>query len=97
METFETVWKYCTNKNRIIPKDWNKLYQLLKNKKQNPNGSWTPPVPLILGAWHTSMPIEKQMRFKEHIKWAEDNKQLEEISKYLRSLSEDDWYHFGEI
>lgn len=96
-ETFETLWSYCTESKRAIPKDWNKLYGLLKNKKQNPNGGWTPSLPLILAAWYNTMPIEKQLRFKEHIKWAEDKGQIDEIGVYVRSLNEDDWYHFGEL
>jgi hypothetical protein len=43
------------------------------------------------------MPIEKQLRFKEHIQWAQDNGQIEMIGRYLRSLTEQDWYHFGEL
>lgn len=96
-ETFEILWNYCTDKKRVIPKDWNKMYQMLKNKKQNINGSWTPSLPLILAAWHNTSPIEKQLRFKEHIKWAFDNRQGDEIGEYLRSLDEREWYHFGEL
>lgn len=97
METFETLWEYCTANKRVIPKDWNKLYEMLKNKKRKQSGGWEPSLPLILAAWHTTMPIEKQLRFKEHIQWAFDNQQIEEIGNYLRSLSEEDWYHFGEL
>ena len=97
METFETIWHYCCGNNRAIPKDWNKLYSMLKNKKQKVTGGWVPSLPLILAAWDTTMPIEKHLRFKEHIQWAADNNQFEEISQYLKSLSEDDWYHFGEL
>jgi len=96
-ETFEKLWNYCTSKKRVIPEDWNQLYQMLNNKKQNLNGSWSPPLPLILAAWHHTSPIEKQLRFKEHIKWAFDNKQGDEIGKYLRSLHEEEWYHFDEL
>jgi len=70
---------------------------MLKNKKQNSNGGWTPSLPLILAAWHHTTPIEKQLRFKEHIQWACDNNQLEEIEDYLKNLNENEWFHFGEI
>ena len=97
METFETLWEYCSSNNRFIPKDWNKLYQMLINKKQKPSGGWEPPLPLILAAWHETMPIQKQLRFREHIEWAFENQQIDEIGTYLRSLSEEQWYHFGEL
>jgi hypothetical protein len=96
-ETFETLWGYCTASGRVIPRDWNKLYEMLRKRRQKPSGGWEPPLPLILAAWHTTMPIEKQLRFKEHIEWAEDQGQLDEIGRYLRSLKEADWYHFGEL
>lgn len=97
METFDSLWKYCQQNNRAIPRDWNKFYQMLKNKRQKPSGGWEPPLPLILAAWDVTMPIEKLLRFKEHLEWAEKQNQLDEIGKYLRSLSEDDWFHFGEL
>ena len=98
-ETFKTLWEYCTSNNRLCPTPtkWNDLFGMLKNTKQNSDGGWTPPLPLILFAWETTMPIEKQLRFKEHIQWAYDNKQIEEVGKYLRSLVEEEWAHFGEI
>lgn len=97
METIDSLWQYCTVNERVIPKDWNKLYSMLRNRKQKPTGSWEPSLPLILGAWHNTLPIEKQLRFKEHIMWASEQNQLAEVGSYLRSLSENEWYHFGEL
>lgn len=98
-ETFETLWEYCIANNRLCPnpQKWKELYGMLKNTKQNSDGGWTPALPLILFAWDTTMPIEKQLRFKEHIQWVADNNEIGEVGKYLRSLSEADWTHFGEI
>jgi hypothetical protein len=97
MKSFESLWEYCCANKRLIPKDWNKLYGMLQNKKQKANGGWEPSLPLILDAWHNTMPIEKQLRFKEHIQWATDNQQIDEVGSYIRALSEEEWYHFGEI
>jgi hypothetical protein len=96
-EAFGSLWAYCTANGRAIPRDWQKLYGLLVNKRQNPSGGWTPSLPLILAAWDVTTPIEKQLRFKEHIQWAHENDQLNEIGGYLRSLPEEQWYHFGEL
>ena len=98
-ETFDALWGYCIANNRLcpMPQKWNELYGMLKNKKQKPSGGWEPSLPLILAAWHDTMPIEKQLRFQEHIQWAVDNGQAGEIGRYLHSLSEDEWCHFGEI
>jgi len=97
LETFESLWGYCTAAERVVPRDWRKLYDMLANKRRKPSGGWTPALPLILAAWEVTMPIEKQLRFKEHIEWARDNSQLDEIGRHLRSLPEAGWYHFGEL
>lgn len=96
-ETFESLWAYCTANGRAIPRDWHKLYEILADKRQKPSGGWTPSLPLILAAWDVSTPIEKQLRFKEHVEWARDRNQLNEIGRYLRSLPEGEWYHFGQL
>ena len=96
-ETFDSLWAYCTANKRAIPRDWTNLYDLLANKKQKPSGGWEPPLPLILAAWHVTTPLDKHLRFREHIEWARDQGQLDEIGNYLRSLDEAAWYHFGEF
>lgn len=97
METFESLWEYCCENNRVVPKDWDKLYSMLKNKKQKPSGGYEPSLPLILAAWNNTSPIEKQLRFKEHILWSSKQDQIEEIGIYLRNLDETDWYHYEEL
>jgi hypothetical protein len=98
-ETFDSLWTYCTTNSRLVPMppQWNELFGLLRNTRQKPSGGWEPPLPLILTASHHSMPIEKQLRFKEHLQWAEAQNQLPEIAAFLRALPEEQWCHFGEI
>ena len=79
-----------------MPQRWNELYKLLKNKKQNPSGGWNPSLPLILAAWHNTPAMLKILRLREHIEWGEKEGQLEEISQYLISLEEKDWYHLND-
>lgn len=80
-----------------MPSKWNDLFEMLKNTKQNSDGSWIPSLPLILSGWEHTAPIQKLVVFQEHIKWAADNDQLDEVGKYLRALDETDWAHYGEI
>ena len=98
-ETAEDLLVYCGTLNRLVPmpSQWNELYGMLKNTRQKPSGGWVPPLPLILGAWHHSMPIEKQLRFREHLEWAQQQGQIGEVGAYLRSLTEEQWCHFGEV
>lgn len=98
-ETFDSLWAYCIGHNRLVPMHslWNDLFRMLMHTRQQASGSWEPSLPLILAAWDNTMPVMRQLRFKEHIQWAHDQGQLEEIGTYLRSLPEDGWCHFGEI
>ena len=98
-ETFDSLWAYCTEKRRLVPMppEWAKLHEMLANRKQKPSGGWEPPLPLILAAWHNTVPIEKQLRFKEHIRWATEHNQLNEIGAFLRALPEEKWLHLREI
>lgn len=91
-EKFETLWEYCASNNRVcpMPMKWNDLFNILREKEKLK-------LPLILSGWEMSSPLEKNLRFKDHIKSAEDTSQIEEISKYLRLLKEEDWAHYGEI
>jgi hypothetical protein len=97
-ETFDSLWAYCSANNRLVPlpPQWSELYGMLAKTRQKPSGGWEPPAPLILAAWHCTMPIEKQLRFREHIQWAADQKQLEQVGMFLRALPEEKWVHFGE-
>jgi len=99
MESLEALTKYCPENNRAVPLPdyWNRLYSILANTRQRPSGDWEPPLPLIVGAWWHSMPIEKVLRFQEHLKWAQQEGQLEDVGRFLRSLSEESWAHFGEL
>jgi hypothetical protein len=98
-ETFDSLWAYCTENNRMVPmpQEWTKLHSMLANRRKKASGGWQPPLPLILAAWNCTMPIEKQLRFREHIEWAADQKQLDEVGTFLRALSEEKWVYFGEI
>jgi len=98
-ETFDSLWAYCVENKRLVPAppEWADLHGMLANRQQKLSGGWGPSVPLILAAWHCTMPIEKHLRFKEHIQWAADHNQLEEVGAFLRSLHEDRWVHFGDV
>ncbi len=89
----ETLKEYCKANKRVcpVPVRWNDLFNLLKDKKPK-----EPSPPLILAVWWEVGAIFKQMRFFEHLEWAEKQNQIDEISKYIYSLSEDEWFHFGD-
>jgi len=75
-----------------MPSLWNKLYDLILNKKSVHNGDSDniPSPPLILGAWQES-DASKAERFKEHIHFAYENNELEEVEEFIMDLKYDDW------
>jgi hypothetical protein len=93
----ELLIQYCQENNRICPMPdlWNKLWQMLPDKRRVGAG-WQPPVPLILGGWWYSSATEKQRRLIEHLRYAESNGMLEQVDSFLRGLSENQWAHLGD-
>lgn len=83
-----------TTAGRIVPKPirWRELWELLEGKTQQGNGSWSPPLPLILSAWSYSDDQQKRSRFFEHLYWALQHGQLEQVTDFLMGLAESDWY-----
>ena len=86
---------FCKSNNRIVPRDWYKLYKMLPNQKRK-GGGWDPSLPLILAAWDCTTEEQKQERFFYHLKYAETHGVLDRVSRFLINLSETEWYHSGE-
>ena len=88
---------YCQQNARVCPSPdkWNELWEMLPDKERVGNG-WQPPLPLILGTWHYTGALEKMVRLKEHLEYAEKHKVLEQVDSYLRGLQESEWAHLGE-
>ena len=34
-ENFESLWAYCSDNERVIPRDWQKIYEMLVDKNKN--------------------------------------------------------------
>jgi len=91
---FEELKVYCKQNKRVCPQPnyWNEIWNKLKGK-QRINGNWNPSLPLILAAWWDTPTVSKQIRFFEHLEWAEKQGQLDEIAAYIESLEEEQWFH----
>ena len=71
----------------VYPKKWYEFFNFLKSK--------LPPdteisLPFILGGSGEN-DYNKNQRFKEHLRVAEENGVIDEIKQYISSFSEDDW------
>lgn len=73
-----------------MPIKWNNFFNMLKDKENLD-------LPLILNGWEMTSPLEKNLRFKDHVQSAANRNQLEDVGKYLRSLKEDEWAHYGDL
>ena len=96
-ESVESLVAYCREENRVcpLPQRWNELWEMLPDRQRHGAG-WEPALPLILAAWHDTPGTLKMLRLAEHIEWASQHGALEVVSKFLRGLAEDQWFHLGE-
>ena len=94
IKTLEQLITYCKDKNRICPQPqlWNEMWNKLNDKKQI-GARWQPTLPLILAAWYEASPFSKQQRLMQHLDWADSHDQLKEITDFLTSLNEEQWFH----
>jgi hypothetical protein len=89
-----SLLKFCSRNGRVCPHplEWEALWKILIAGKQK-HQYQPPPRPLILAAWWESSNREKQHRLRQHIRWAYRHQILEKVDRYIRSLSEDEWFH----
>lgn len=93
MVVLEDVLAVIASSERVCPrpKKWMELFRLLPHK-----GPTNPAVPLILGGWWDSTPMQKRRRLREHVEWAATHGALDAVSNFLSSLQESDWVHLNE-
>ncbi len=96
-DSVESLIAFCREKNRVCPHPplWDQLWKMLPNRERD-GATWRPAPPLILAAWHDTPALPKMLRLAEHVEWAAQHGALESVSRFLRGLREDDWYHVGE-
>lgn len=73
------------------PKEWSTLWEMLPDKERVGNG-WEPGLPLILGAWWYTSPLEKMIRLREHIEYAAHHGVLDQVDTFLRGLLPEQWH-----
>jgi hypothetical protein len=85
--------KFVQDEGRICPQPgkWHELWEMLPDKQRVGSG-WQPPLPLILAAWDHATGIEKMLRLRQHIEYAEEKGVLTQIDRYLRDLPVSEWY-----
>lgn len=97
MTNLEEVLAEVQKNKRVCPQPqrWQQLFDMLPDKQRKGSG-WKPPAPLILAAWWDTPALSKMLRLREHIEWAASHGYIEEVSSFLRELTEDQWHHIDE-
>lgn len=95
--SLDSLLEYCADLDRVCPQPmrWNELWKMLPDRQRR-GGGWQPSVPLILGGWWHSSNLEKMLRLKEHIEWAESHGCLAQVDAFIRGLSKDEWHYLGD-
>lgn len=79
--------------NRICPVelDWRRLDGLLLQ-----SGTADPPSSITGAEFRGTPPLAKRIRVREQIEWAAQCGLLEKVHRFLTSLPEHQWVHFGD-
>lgn len=77
--------------NRVCPRPsaWTELYRLLEGER------YVDLEPPPLAIWTKLSDLQKRLRLKETIGWAERHGKLDALARFLIDLPEDDWLHMG--
>lgn len=80
--------------NRVCPRPvrWAELYQLLEGDRYQD----LQPPPVERYVWTSLSQLQKRLRFREHVEWAERHGKLAEVARFMDGLAEADWLHMGE-
>ena len=94
MIPLDEVLKIATQDWRICPQpqQWKKLWELLPNRRRKESG-WEPSLPLILAAWWETTNEQKQQRFHDHVRWADEHDALQVIADFIDQMGDNDWYN----
>lgn len=91
--TADTVIALARKRNRVCPRPsaWTALYALLEGERYVD----LQPPPVEPWIWSKLSALQKRMRLREHIEWAERHGRVEEVGNFLDQLPEDDWIYMG--
>lgn len=74
-----------------MPQVWNRLWQMLPERRQTGAG-WNPPLPLILAAWWDTSDADKRDRFHSHLRWAAERGAIDGVAQLISAMKPEDWH-----
>lgn len=91
--TADAVMTIARRQNRVCPRPaaWSELYRLLEGERY---ADLQPP-PVEPWIWTKLSHLQKRLRLREHIEWAERHGLLAEVARFIEDLPEEEWVHMG--
>ena len=92
--TADAVMLIARRNNRVCPQPavWTRLYRQLEGDRYMD----LQPPPVEHWIWSKLSALQKRLRFREHLEWAERHGKLREVAGFVGNLAESDWLHMGE-
>jgi hypothetical protein len=92
--TADAVMVIARRNNRVCPQPalWTRLYRQLQGDRYVD----LQPPPVDRWIWSKLSDLQKRLRFREQIEWAERHGKLAEVAGFVDSLPESDWVHMGD-
>lgn len=97
-EKAQALLEYCLMNDRVCPKRdfWNHLWVINAKAKTfdfilNQNK-----LPVLDKNSTEKEKIQRSVRLRKYIEYADKNKLIDEMNNFLRSIPEDKWHHFYE-
>lgn len=97
-EKAQALLEYCLINHRVCPKRdfWNYLWVINAKTKTFDSILNQNKLPVLDKNSTEKEKIQRSVRLRKYIEYADKNKLIDEMDKFLRSIPEDKWHHFYE-
>ena len=95
-EKAQALLEYCLMNDRVCPKRdfWNHLWAINAKAKTFDSILNQNKLPVLDKNSTEKEKIQRSVRLRKYIEYADKNKLIDEMDKFLRSIPEDKWHHF---
>ena len=97
-EKARALLEYCLLNDRVCPKRdyWNYLWVINAKAKTFDSILNQCKLPLLDKKSKDSEKIQRSVRLRKYIEYADKNKLIDEMDSFIRSIPEEKWHHFYE-
>ena len=97
-EKAQALLEYCLMNDRVCPKRdfWNHLWVINAKAKTFDSLLNQNKLPVLDENSTEKEKIQRSVRLRKYIEYADKNKLIDEMNNFLRSIPEDKWHHFYE-